>query len=41
MHTHSDSNQPPPFEGADLLACDAALQNAIDRHVLAFAVCFH
>ena len=26
-------NQPPPFEGTDLLSCDPALQAAVERHV--------
>ena len=33
MDTASSANQPPPFEGTDLLACDVALQEAIERHV--------
>jgi putative acyl-CoA dehydrogenase len=28
-----NANQPPPFEGTDLLACDPALQAAVERHV--------
>ena len=31
--TTDASNQPPPFEGTDLLACDPALQAAVERHV--------
>ncbi|HKU87066.1 MAG TPA: isovaleryl-CoA dehydrogenase [Casimicrobiaceae bacterium] len=33
MSTASFPNQPPPFEGTGLLACDLALQAAVDRHV--------
>ena len=33
MTQPSFPNQPPPFEGTDLLACDAALRDAIDRHI--------
>jgi putative acyl-CoA dehydrogenase len=32
MHTDTDFNQPPPFEGTDLLACDKALQEVVERH---------
>jgi putative acyl-CoA dehydrogenase len=33
MNTAADSNQPPPFEGTDLLGCDLALQAAVERDV--------
>ena len=33
MSTSDFPNQPPPFEGTDLLACDLALQAAVERHV--------